>query len=77
MESFIWIFSYWTIVRVIWLTFSLVHKKQVQKVIIIELDSAGKRSKTKFFTWEERLRIAVDAALGQKVNFKICALTVL
>ncbi|KAG4961510.1 hypothetical protein JHK87_038143 [Glycine soja] len=24
----------------------------------------GKRSKTKFFTWEERLRIAVDAALG-------------
>ncbi|ESW22558.1 hypothetical protein PHAVU_005G163100 [Phaseolus vulgaris] len=25
---------------------------------------SGKHSKTKFFTWEERLRIAVDAALG-------------
>ena len=23
-------------------------------------------------TWEDRLRIAVDAALGQKVNFKLC-----
>ncbi|KAL2968266.1 hypothetical protein AAZX31_15G020900 [Glycine max] len=29
-----------------------------------ELDSAGKHSKTKFLTWEDRLRIAVDAALG-------------
>jgi len=38
---------------------------------------AGKHSKEKFFTWEERLRIAVDAALGQKVNFKLCVLTVL
>ena len=38
----------------------------------MELDSAGKHGKTKFFTWEERLRIAVDAALGLKINFKLC-----
>ena len=37
----------------------------------MELDSAGKHGKTKFFTWEERLRIAVDAASGQKVNIKL------
>jgi len=41
-----------------------VNQKYVEKVI--ELDYAGKRSKRNFFSWEKRLRIAVDAASGKK-----------
>jgi len=43
-----------------------VKQKYVQKVI--ELDYAGKQSKTSFLSWEKRLRIAVDAASGKKVQ---------
>eukprot|EP00256_Glycine_max_P054712 XP_014621603.1 putative leucine-rich repeat receptor-like protein kinase At2g19210 isoform X1 [Glycine max] len=35
---------------------------------------SGKHIKSKFLTWEDRLRIAVDAALGEEVNLKLCVL---
>ena len=44
---------------------------------VTELVLAGKHSKSKFLSWEDRLRIAVDAALGKKANFRLCVLTVL
>ncbi|KAH1133910.1 hypothetical protein GYH30_012357 [Glycine max] len=32
---------------------------------------SGKHSKSTFLSWEDRLHIAVDTALGQKLNFKL------